>query len=155
MSAGDLQVGVVVASGRAEPNGIAWYCAFMPEMTARARIEGQVIPTLPAQDMDETVAYYERLGFELVARYPGEQTYAIVRRDDAELHFYEFPVDPKQNLAGCYLRISDAGALHAEWRGSGIEILQPLTDTDHGLREFAISDPNGNLLRIGSPIGRD
>jgi hypothetical protein len=87
-----------------------------------------------------------------VARYPGDQTYAIVRRDDAELHFYEFPVDPKQNLAGCYLRIRDAGALHAEWLEVGLELLQPLTEQDYGLRDFAISDPNGNLLRIGSPI---
>ena len=124
----------------------------MPELTARARIEGKVIPTLPARDIDSTVEYYERLGFELVARYPGEQTYAIVRRDDAELHFYEFPVDPKENLAGCYLRIADAGGLHAEWLAVGIEILQPLTETGHGLREFAIADPNGNLLKIGSPI---
>jgi catechol 2,3-dioxygenase-like lactoylglutathione lyase family enzyme len=117
----------------------------------KARIEGQIIPTLPARSIDETVAYYGRLGFELKARYPGEQEYAILRRDDAELHFYEFPVDPKQNLAGCYLRIADAAALYEEWH-SVEDIVQPLTDTDHGLREFAVSDPNGNLLRIGSPI---
>ena len=127
----------------------------MSEQTATARIEGQIIPTLPARNIDETVAYYELLGFELVARYPGEQTYAIVRRDDAELHFYEFPVDPKENLAGCYLRIADSGALHAEWQAAGIEMLQPLADMDHGLREFAVADPSGNLLRIGTPLGRD
>jgi catechol 2,3-dioxygenase-like lactoylglutathione lyase family enzyme len=124
----------------------------MLEQTARVRIEGQVIPTLPARDMDETLAYYESLGFEMVGRYPGEQAYAIVRRDDAELHFYEFPVDPLKNLAGCYLRITDVDALHTEWLEAGIEILQTLTHTDHGMREFAISDPNGNLLKIGSPI---
>ena len=127
----------------------------MLEQTSRAQVEGQVIPTLPARDIEQTVAYYEALGFDLVAKYPGEQTYAIVRRDDAELHFYEFPVDPKENLAGCYLRIGDADALHAEWMAAGIEILQPLTETDYGLREFAISDPNGNLLKVGSPIEQD
>ena len=117
----------------------------------KARIEGQIIPTLPARSIDDTVAYYERLGFHTVARYPGEQEYAIVRRDDAELHFYEFPVDPEQNLAGCYLRIADAAALFEEWQGVE-DTVQPLIDTDYGLREFAVSDPNGNLLRIGSPI---
>jgi catechol 2,3-dioxygenase-like lactoylglutathione lyase family enzyme len=117
----------------------------------KARIEGQVIPTLPARNIDETVAHYEQLGFELVARYPGEQTYAIVRRDDAELHFYEFPVDPKKNLAGCYLRIGDAAALFEEWRDAA-DVVQPLADQDYGLRDFAISDPSGNLIRVGSPI---
>ena len=117
-----------------------------------ARIEGQVIPTLPARDIDETATYWGRLGFEEVARYPGEQTYLIVRRDVVELHFYEFPVDPRHNLAGCYLRIGDAAELHAEWASTGTEILQDLTETDYGLREFAISDPNGNLIKVGSPL---
>jgi predicted enzyme related to lactoylglutathione lyase len=88
----------------------------------------------------------------LLAQYPGEQRYAIVRRDDAELHFYEFPVDPAQNLAGCYLRIGDAPALHEEWVAAGTEILQPLIETDYGLHEFAISDPNGNQVKVGSPL---
>ena len=26
----------------------------------------------------------------------------------------------------------------------------PPADTDYGLREFALVDPNGNLLRVGS-----
>ena len=124
----------------------------MSQHAARAALEGQVIPTLPARDIDDTVAYYQRLGFELVADYPGEQRYAIVRRDDAELHFYEFPIDPRKNLSGCYLRIHDAAAICDEWTGAGIEILQPLTETDYGLREFAVSDPNGNLLKVGSPL---
>lgn len=124
----------------------------MLEQHAKGRINGKVIPTLPVRSVDESVAYYERLGFELIATYPGEQTYAVVRRDDAELHFYEFPVDPKENLAGCYLRIEDAVALYDEWVAAGIGILKPIEETDYGLREFAVSDPNGNLLRIGSPI---
>jgi catechol 2,3-dioxygenase-like lactoylglutathione lyase family enzyme len=124
----------------------------MSQQEARAKIEGQIIPTLPARDIDETVAYFERLGFELVARYPGEQTYAIVRRDDAELHFYEFPVDPAQNLSGCYLRIGDAAALYDEWMKAGADIVDPLTARDYGLQSFAIQDPNGNLIRTGSPL---
>ena len=121
-------------------------------MSEQAVLRGQIIPTLPARDMDDTVGYYERLGFEVVADYPGEQRYVIVRRDDAELHFYEFPVDPKQNLSGCYLRIGDAPSVHDEWAAVGTEILQPLTETDYGLHEFAISDPNGNLIKVGSPL---
>ena len=27
-------------------------------------------------------------------------------------------------------------------------------ETDYGLREFALVDPDGNLVRIGSPVGR-
>jgi hypothetical protein len=27
-------------------------------------------------------------------------------------------------------------------------------DTDYGLREFAVVDPSGNLVRVGSPLQR-
>jgi hypothetical protein len=27
-------------------------------------------------------------------------------------------------------------------------------DVDYSMREFALVDPDGNLLRIGSPVGR-
>jgi hypothetical protein len=30
----------------------------------------------------------------------------------------------------------------------------PPTDTDYGLRELALVDPSGNLLRVGSPTWR-
>jgi hypothetical protein len=29
--------------------------------------------------------------------------------------------------------------------------LEPPEDTDYGIREFALIDPSGNLLRVGSP----
>ena len=124
----------------------------MSHQASRAALEGQIIPTLPARNIDDTIAYYERLGFELIAQYPGEQRYAIVRRDEAELHFYEFPVDPRQNLSVCYLRIGDAPSIYEEWVAAGIEILQPLRKTDYGLHDFAVSDPNGNLIKVGSPL---
>lgn len=127
----------------------------MSEPAVGAAIRGQIIPTLPMRDVEQTLSYFQRLGFEVVAEYPGEQRYAIVRRDDAELHFYEFPVDPRQNLSGCYLRIQDAPALYDEWRATGIEILQELTKTDYGLHEFAIADPSGNLLKVGSPLASE
>jgi hypothetical protein len=53
--------------------------------------------------------------------------------------------------------VRDADALHAEWDGIGVPAdrttgsrLMPPVDTDYGLREFALVDPNGNLLLIGS-----
>ena len=30
----------------------------------------------------------------------------------------------------------------------------PPVDTDYGIREFALVDQSGNLLRVGSPLGR-
>ena len=67
-------------------------------------------------------------------------------------------IDPLTTIAGCYLRVEDADALYREWDAVGVpteaetgsRLIAP-ADTDYGMREFALVDPNGNLLRVGSP----
>ena len=65
-------------------------------------------------------------------------------------------IDPLTSIAGCYLYVDDAHALYEEWRqvvepdpATGSRISPP-EDTDYGLHEFALVDPSGNLLRVGS-----
>jgi hypothetical protein len=57
------------------------------------------------------------------------------------------------------LRVRDAEALHHDWQTFGVPTnpvtgsrLMGVTNTEYGLTEFALVDPNGNLLRIGSPL---
>jgi catechol 2,3-dioxygenase-like lactoylglutathione lyase family enzyme len=116
-----------------------------------------VAPILPSSDLASTTAFYERLGFGQASFFPGE--YLIVNRGDVWLHF--FPVadlDPWTSIAGCYLYVEDADALYSEYAalglpGEGIPRLQgPPDDSDYGMREFAVVDPDGNLLRIGSRL---
>jgi catechol 2,3-dioxygenase-like lactoylglutathione lyase family enzyme len=113
-------------------------------------------PIMPARDLASTLAFYARLGFESLGDWE-RYRYLIVRRGSLELHFWEHPdVDPLTTDFSCYLFVRDADALHAEWDGIGVPTdpatgsrLMPPTDTDYGLREFALVDPNGNLLRVG------
>jgi catechol 2,3-dioxygenase-like lactoylglutathione lyase family enzyme len=117
-----------------------------------------VAAILPSRDLAATSAFYERLGFEEHGRWP---EYLIVMRREAGLHFFPSPsLDPWSSDAGCYVYVDDADSLHAEYAGlglpsEGIPRLQgPPADADYGMREFAVVDPDGNLLRIGSPLGR-
>jgi len=54
--------------------------------------------------------------------------------------------------------VADADALYGEYAalglpGEGIPRLHgPPDDSDYGMREFAVVDPDGNLLRIGSRL---
>jgi catechol 2,3-dioxygenase-like lactoylglutathione lyase family enzyme len=116
-----------------------------------------VAPILPSRDLRATSAFYGRLGYEEQGLWPEE--YLIVRRGEIGLHFFHCPeVDPWSTIAGCYLYVDDADALHAEYSalglpGEGIPRLHgPPEDADYGLREFAVVDEDGNLLRIGSPL---
>jgi catechol 2,3-dioxygenase-like lactoylglutathione lyase family enzyme len=112
-----------------------------------------VAPVLPTQDVPAALARYARLGFD-VSVYDGGDFYGFARRGDVCLHLSLVQrVDPKTTLVSLYLYVADADALHAEWSKSGVEgRFHAPTDTDYGLREGAYVDPDGNLLRYGSPL---
>jgi predicted enzyme related to lactoylglutathione lyase len=64
-------------------------------------------------------------------------------------------LEPNHNTSASYLYVDDANGLFEEWSRAGVggRLHEPV-DTDYGLREFAHVDPNGNLLRVGSPMKR-
>jgi catechol 2,3-dioxygenase-like lactoylglutathione lyase family enzyme len=117
------------------------------------------VPIMPSKDLDATLAFYERLGFENVGAPPSEWNYLIIRRGTVQLHFYgDSEVDPLTTSSSCYVFTDDADALYQSWSAIGIPAdpttgsrLHAPVDTDYGQREFALVDPSGNLVRVGSP----
>ena len=75
-----------------------------------------------------------------------------------ELHFFlHAHLVPAESHAGCYIRVAHVDAFHAacaasQLPASGIPRIDRLEDKPWGLREFAIVDADGNLLRIGQVI---
>ena len=120
---------------------------------------GVAIPILPSRDLIETRAFYERLGFHAAGWWPTEfGGYAILRRGDLSMHFFAFEdISPDQNYAQCYWRVKDVDALYKEFHAAGLTLsgtprLEPVEDKPWGMREFSITDPNGNLVRVGRQI---
>ena len=109
------------------------------------------IPVLPSLDLDETVAFYARLGFKLWSRHEGD--YAILGRETQELHFFLMAnLVPSESFFGCYWRVENAAELHQDYTAMGLPNLHPMEDKPWGMKEFAIIDPHGNLIRIGQEI---
>jgi catechol 2,3-dioxygenase-like lactoylglutathione lyase family enzyme len=116
------------------------------------------IPILPSRNLQETLEFYARLGFEKRGPPPEESDYLIIGRGGVELHFVGAPeTNPFTTGASCYIRTVDADALYDEWRqaitddpATGSRLVPP-RETEHGMREFALVDPSGNLIRVGSP----
>jgi catechol 2,3-dioxygenase-like lactoylglutathione lyase family enzyme len=123
-------------------------------------VDEYAVPILPSRDLEETLGFYARLGFESRGAPPDKYGYVVVGRGSIELHFYDEPkVDPLTTSSSCYVHVSDADNLHAEWERTGVEHdpatgsrLMPPWNTDYGLREFALVDKSGNLVRLGSPL---
>ena len=116
------------------------------------------IPVLPAKSLDETIAFYARLGFAVGHRQDEPEPYAILGRGMVELHFFGFPdLRPEGSYAGCYLRVTDVDKFHRDWGAvglpaAGIPRLGAVRDEPWGMREFALVDPNGNLVRVGEQV---
>lgn len=115
------------------------------------------IPILPCRAVDVTVAFYKRLGFE-GGPHAADSSYAILRRGAVELHFFTHKeLDPADSSAGCYIRVLDVDTVYRQFLssklpGAGIPRMDTLQDKPWGLREFAIVDPDGNLVRIGQVL---
>ena len=115
------------------------------------------IPILPSRSVNDTVAFFRRLGFEGKVHAYGD--YAILTRGTVELHFFTHrELRPAESSAMCYLRVADVEGIYrafalAELPRRGIPRQDALEDKPWGMREFAIVDPDGNLIRIGQALG--
>ncbi len=114
------------------------------------------IPILPSRSLSVTLDFYRRLGFEGDVHPHGN--YAILCRGSVEIHFFGHPaLIPADSIAGCYLRVSDVDAIDKDFAAAnlpktGIPRQDRLEDKPWGMRELAIVDPDGNLIRIGQVI---
>ena len=113
----------------------------------------RVEPIFPTADLDVMRAHYEALGFEVHVHGGG---YATAARDAVRIHFRHVAADSGEPITpgAAYLAVDDADALHAEWRAAGVGETSDLFDPGFGVWEAAHTDPDGNLLRFGSPLGK-
>jgi len=115
------------------------------------------IPILPSRNLDNTLDFYRRLGFDGFVHSHGG--YAILMRGTVELHFFHHPaVVPEKSSACCYLRVSKVETLFTEFSRAelpreGIPRQDALESKPWGMREFAVVDLDGNLVRIGQVEG--
>lgn len=118
-------------------------------LRATARIVDST-PILPVIDMAASVAFYRSAGFD-VREYEEGGGYSFVTYDDEsvfDLDRAEVPLTPATNGAGCYLIVPDVDGWHNRLQKDG-HVLTPLEDQPWGMREFTLTDPNGNHIRIG------
>lgn len=112
----------------------------------------RTVPILAVADVARAAEHYGALGFETELWSGGG--YGFATRDGVELHLGEVAgLDPATTNVSCYVHVGDAEALHAEWSAARVGGRHgPPTDTDYGLREAHHIDPDGNLIRYGSPL---
>jgi DNA-binding MarR family transcriptional regulator/catechol 2,3-dioxygenase-like lactoylglutathione lyase family enzyme len=128
-----------------------------------ARQMRRISPIFGVRDLRAALAHYAALGFRTLADSGGDQ-YGFANRDGVGLHLAADPGRPAHaghpahdGVPGsAYLYVRDADALYEEWTRPGIgghtHAPEP---TPYGLREGSHTDPDGNLIRFGSPSEDD
>ena len=106
------------------------------------------VTIVPAIDLDASQAFYERLGFALASRYDAQGYRILADAKGASVHLTRVDrgsIDPSTTAYGIYFYSEDVEALAAEFG-------QRADPKPWRLREFAIGDPSGTLVRIGWPV---
>ncbi|HEV7762110.1 MAG TPA: VOC family protein [Acidimicrobiales bacterium] len=119
-----------------------------------------MIPLLPCRDIDESLSFYEALGFERTYRQVRPNPYAAVARDDFHVHLFGIDgFDPEQSYGNVLVAVPDVDELYTAFAAglraaygrlpsAGIpRILRPRKRFGT-VRGFSVVDPGGNWLRI-------
>lgn len=113
-------------------------------------------PMLHTLDLPSTIAFYTgRLGFALDATWSptdgGPPTWCALSHGAALLMFTIGDEEPA--LTGrIYCYPADVDTYHDEIVARGASILHPPRDTEYGMREFSLEDPNGYLVSFGRAL---
>ncbi|MDO9038861.1 MAG: VOC family protein [Lutibacter sp.] len=115
----------------------------------------EINPKLPMRDKAVTKDYYvNKLGFQLFGDIDLDG-YLMVHKDNIQIHFFEFKdLDPKENYGQVYIRTNDIDKLYQTLLDNKISIHPNghIETKPWGQREFALLDPNNNLLTFGQRI---
>lgn len=112
-------------------------------------------PKLPMRDKNVTREFYSnRLGFKEFgsADFDG---YLMMEKDQIQIHFFEFKeLDPKENYGQVYIRTDNIDEFYKSLLDNNTKIhpngkleLKPWKQ-----KEFAILDPDSNLLTFGESV---
>jgi predicted enzyme related to lactoylglutathione lyase len=109
-------------------------------------MEEYLAPVLRVADADISAVWYERLGFvkQWEHRFaPDLPRYVGIARGRLRLHLSEHTGDARPGTL-VYLSVDDVDAMAAACSVTEID------DMDWG-RDFEVTDPDGNRLRVGTP----
>ncbi|MCI4671229.1 MAG: VOC family protein [Bacteroidia bacterium] len=107
---------------------------------------------LPVSDLASSIEFYvAKLGFKLEFEWGDPTSYAILRRGEGvQIHLSSRnPEEGTIHPSMVYIFIHDIELLHQHYVKAGIAISEELASWDYGMKEFAITDPDGHVLTFG------
>jgi len=133
---------------------------------------GTATPILPVADLDRSAEFYREIGFVVE---PYDSGYAFVRGGGISVDLAATEgFDPFVMAGMAYLTVRDSDAAHAaivatgrvagyddldesalreRWAsGASLARITPVENKPWRMREFALADPDNNLIRVGARL---
>nr|WP_315247624.1 VOC family protein [uncultured Flavobacterium sp.] len=114
-----------------------------------------ISPKLPMRDKTVTKKFYiNKLGFQEFGNTDFEH-YLMLQKDTIQIHFFEFKeLDPKENYGQVYIRTDDIDTFYQSLLNNKTDIHPNahLQVKPWGQKEFALLDPDNNLLTFGQRV---
>jgi predicted enzyme related to lactoylglutathione lyase len=116
-----------------------------------------LVPFAHVTNVDRSVAFYERLGFEMLheAESDGRRIWAFLERGDARLMVAEADgaFDPRAQGVIFYLYTRDLDALRARLVAGGVDAGEITTGGPGPDRQLELTDPDGYVLMVAEIEG--
>jgi hypothetical protein len=121
----------------------------------------RTIPILPCGSINEMLAFYVALGFEITYQQTRPNTYGCVKYEDIDLHFFTLKgYEPKDSYSTCFVLVPGLSGLHQTFSTNlraqygklpvaGIPRISKLNNSNYDKQlRFNIVDPGGNWIRF-------
>jgi hypothetical protein len=113
------------------------------------------IPVLPCVSPEDTLDFYQALGFEVTHEQKSPYVYLAVRRGGFDLHFQGIKgLDPKESFSACLVIVPEVESYHRAFadalRGKYGKVptagIPRITRLREGQSRFTVVDPSGNSV---------
>ena len=112
-----------------------------------------VSPIFSVADLHQSLDFYRNvLGFDVAWSWGDPPDIAAVCRDCVEITLIQRAGASPAGASHIYLRVSEIDAYYQSLVEAGANIIVPMGDRPYGMRDFRMTDPNGNELSIGQVI---
>lgn len=124
-------------------------------MTGVSERGSTTIPLLPSVSLDDSISFWQVLGFEVGLRQKAPNGYAVLHYDDFELHLFGLKqLDPETNFSTCLVIVAEVEQLHTLFAGRVKESLgrapyrglPRLSRMRPGQTRFTVTDVAGNSV---------
>ena len=112
----------------------------------------QSTPVLKTGDYETARAFYrDKLGYQLVEEGGEPARFGIFKRGRSGLFVDSWHGEPAP-VSGAweaYVHVDGLDALFAEYQAADVNITRPIQTTVYEMREFEVTDPDGNVICFG------